>query len=129
MKKHLSIFVLFILNIGCNHGKWLPNGAYRPKHPHFEILKEKFTPNSLIDTNFLYISLLKYSDKGIDHTMYDCVGFYGDGRMIGFTLDDSELEKITQANSWETAYCVGHYTTEGNHIKYEYFVGGDVGIS
>ena len=27
----------------------------------------------------------------------------------------------------ETAYCVGHYTTEGNHIKYEYFVGGDGG--
>mgnify|MGYP003693891645 CR=1 FL=1 len=48
-KKHLSIFVLFILNIGCNHGKRLPNGAYRPKTSPFWDTQRKFTPNPASD--------------------------------------------------------------------------------
>jgi hypothetical protein len=126
MKLRVSLICFLCFAVSCK-GVWTSKDVYRPKHPKFKILKQEFIGNPLIDTNHLYISTINYIDDGKKKSVYNCAGFYSDGRMIAFSLGDDELEKMNQVNTWETAYSIGYYTTSGNKIRIEYFVMGDGG--
>lgn len=75
----------------------------------------------------MYISTKEYLHDDQERILYNCLGFYADGKMIGFSLNDLEIAIMSQANTWETGFNIGYYTTKGNRIKLEYFVHGDGG--
>jgi hypothetical protein len=112
------------LLVSCTKGVWLAEGVYRPKHPKFKILKYPFIKNNFIDSEHFYLSR-KYYD-GISYI--GCYGFYNNGQMINTGGKESDINSILMtSNSFTTAPRVGYYTTEGDKIKFEYFVPGDGG--
>ncbi len=126
MKKLITytyLFALLIL-ISCNRGVWLADGIYRPKHPKFSILKYPFINNIYIDNGYFYLSK-KYYD-GIGYL--GCYGFFSNGQMINTGGKEVDIFNIMMTtNSTATAPRIGYYTTNGDKIKFEYFVPGDGG--
>ncbi len=127
MRKLPLYIILLLIIASCNRGVWLSQNVYRPKHPKFKIRKTDFKSNSLINNSYLYVSTKKYTSDSKERVLYNFTGFYSDGKMIGNSLDDLELLQIYNANSFNTATSIGYYTTEGDKIKFEYFVPGDGG--
>jgi hypothetical protein len=126
MKKIVFLFINVII-ISCTQNVWITQSAVRPKKPKFTIQKEQFTKNKLVDNDFLYVSKKDFISGGKNIYMYDFTGFYSDGKMIGSSLNGTELSFIVSMDSWSTAQNVGYYTTYGNKIKYQYFVPYDGG--
>jgi len=126
--KRATIFISLLFLLACNKGVWVTQNVYRPKHPKFSVLKEQFSASPLINNQFLYVSKRSYISNAQERIMYDFTGFYSDGRVIGVSLNDLELNKISQLNSWETAPIIGYYTTKENTIEFEYFLPTDGGL-
>jgi hypothetical protein len=126
--KKASIAILLLFLLACNKGVWVTQNVYRPRHPRFAILKKPFNANALINNQFLYVSQRDYVSNAQKRTMYDFTGLYADGRVIGISLSDTELNKISEKNSWKTAPVIGHYTTRENMIEFEYFLPTNGGL-
>jgi hypothetical protein len=127
MGKLIPYIVLIVIITSCNRGIWLSSNLYRPKHPKFKIRKTDFKSNSLINNFYQYVSSKKYMSDSKERVLYNFTGFYSDGRMIGNSFNDLELLQIHNTNSFSTASNIGYYTTDGEKIKFEYFVQGDGG--
>src|SRR5436189_3115677 len=79
MKLRVSLICFLCFAVSCK-GLWTSKNVYRPRHPKFKILKQEFIGNPLIDTNHLYISTVNYIDDGKKKSVYNCAGFYSDGK-------------------------------------------------
>ena len=129
MKRVMICSIIVLLFSHCNFGVWNTSGVfptYRPKHPKFKILKQPFLGNNLIDTNHLYIGISKIIYEGDE--LVGLYGFYGDGRVLltGGKKNDI-INIVAYTSTFENARWVGYYTTQGDIIKFEYFVPGDGG--
>lgn len=115
----IALVLMSTLLMSCSTNVYLPNGALRPKNPIFSLLKEKFTTSSLLNTEYLYT----YSGelKSENSTFKSYIGFYPDGRMILFSVKDSNLLQIDQLSSWENASRIGYWRAEGANLKYQYY--------
>lgn len=127
MIEKIILIALMTLFISCGRGIWISQHAYRPKHPRFSIQNIDFVANPLINSNYLYVSQTKYISDSQERKMLDFTGLYPDGRMIGTSLNDLQINRIYEMNSWETAASIGHYRTVGNRIFLEYFIPGEGG--
>jgi hypothetical protein len=123
-----AFFGISLVLLSCSKGAWVTEHTFRPKHPRFSILKKPFVRNMEINSQFLYVSETSYVSNNQKRIMYDFTGFYPDGRVIGISLTDMELNKISQLNTWESAPVIGHYTTQGNTIELQYFLPTDGGL-
>lgn len=121
-----KIYSLAVLLWSCNKGVWVAQHTYRPKHPHFRILKKPFVFNKEIDTSHWYVSTRgRFITEG--RLLFVYTGLYADGRMLGTETVNHDTAFIMAQNSWSTAANIGYYTTEGTHIDFEYFAPGDGG--
>lgn len=133
MKLLTILICVLCFGVACHRGAWTSPGVYRPKHPDFKILKEKFVASPLIDTTRLYIASVSYITEfgGIppepQPPMYRGLGFYSDGRMIRFYFSGKLPDKFDLENAWAKAYHIGYYTTTGDSIKLESFTSIDKG--
>jgi hypothetical protein len=120
------IAIAFFLT-SCNHGIWLSQNSYRPKHPKFSILKGTFQGNALLNNTNLYVSTKKFINYD-GKILVGYMGFYDDGRIILDNAFEKDIPyTLSIRNSFKTASVIGYYTTAKETIKFEYFTPGDGG--
>ena len=117
MKKLALLLVGALLCNSCfliQQGR-IADGMYRPKHPKFKLLKTQFKETDKLTYNKVYIN---------QYLVGFGIGFYPDGKLMyfysrdGYALKESDVEN----KKWENARNIGHWRTEGDKIKIEYFV-------
>jgi len=127
LMKRTTLIILCIYMISCNKGIWLSQNVYRPIHPKFNIKKEPFRSNDLINNDNLYISTKKFINYD-GNIIIRYIGFYKDGRMIVDNTWQNQMDvTLNNRNSFKTASSIGYYTTIGNKINMQFFVQGDGG--
>lgn len=125
--RNVILYSVITLLVACNHGIWITQSAYRPKHAKFKISKETFVGDPLIDSTHIYFSTkrLLNADGRILSTY---MGFYNDGRMIFDNTWENEMSiTLQERNSFNTATTIGYYTTHDKNLEMEFFVPGDGG--
>ncbi|MBP1673545.1 MAG: hypothetical protein H6Q25_1360 [Bacteroidetes bacterium] len=119
MKKIFIIIATVFIFTSCflNIGTW-KNDVCRPKHPNFKLQKAPFKETNLINFSKAYICDDEFRRCGL--------GFFPDGRMIGFATNDNsglialKKEDIKGLN-WNNARTIGYWRVEDNRIKTECF--------
>ena len=121
IKLNLKIFsvLTFLLLMSCTKNVWLSNGVFRPKNPKFTMSKEKFTPSPLLNTEYLYTYIGK--SKYENSTLKSFIGFYPDGRMILFAIENSNVLKLDSFSTWENASRIGYFRTVDDNLEYQYY--------
>ena len=125
-----------LLLAGCNNYTFLPDGAYRPKHPAYTFATRagENKPPAFLDTTHLYLSASavtpltrKEKKEGALHRKY--CGFFGDGRFItGKVPATATAESILHENGIATADLTGYYLVNDHPLRVEFFAHSSDGI-
>jgi hypothetical protein len=104
--------------MSCYNGVWVTSETFRPKHPDFSIVKDPFSPNPHIDTNYLYVQLkpaISYDGREI----FTYFGFYPDGRL---SFETNVNHQLIKPGNWQNALSIGYYRPKNESIIVEYFL-------
>jgi len=124
MKTKFFIPLVLLLLIACNKGYWLNENAYRPKKPAFKFTGQNFQFNSLIDTQFVYVTAKPFVNFDQD-SLYSCMYFYSDGRMA---IDRFQHKAAAQVFSYDKAFAIGYYKIQDNTLFTALFMPGQGGF-
>jgi hypothetical protein len=124
MKTKFFIPLVLLFLIACNKGYWLNENAYRPKKAAFKLINQNFQFNSLIDTQFVYVTTNPFVNFDQD-SLYSCMYFYSDGRMA---IDRFRQKVPAQEFSHDKAFAIGYYKIEGNTLFTALFMPGQGGF-
>jgi hypothetical protein len=125
-----SCLIALLFLTSCTSGEWVGESMYRPKKERFKYKGELAETNKALNTKYLYRRSRSFSRDGVKMVNYAFYGFYPDGRLIIFDLDEKEAtpNSILNKAHWQRAGVIGYYKVSGDNISIEYFLPDDGGI-